>query len=321
MGLLNLNLPIVDTAGILSEIEIPRVANDEAQTVGLAIQHFRERGYRHFAYFSDSLHVAPPSRREEFAKALKAAGWPCSFPPKRRKSDPFSRRFHSEVVDWLSHLPRPTAILAANDVIAEWLVDLCRIQKIRVPEDLAILGVGNDEFFCLDNFPNISSIELPGRRIGYEAAKLLHRMMKNPRSSLKFPCQLIPATHIVTRHSTDAYALEHPVMASALRYIREHVTEAFSVADVARAVGCSRRLLEIQCRKTTQRTLLEQIHRIRVEHAKIVLEGTDLKVEAVAQASGFTDALHLRRAFQKYAGSCPAAYRKSHSPTHGMFTP
>jgi len=215
-GWLALNLPIVDTSNVLSGVKVPRVVVDEAHVARLAVAHFRERGFRNFAYFSDSIHRAPAGRGEEFTRVLAGDGLECIAPPCRKKNDQYSRVFHFEVVEWLRSLKRPMAVFAANDVIAGWLIGICRNIGIRVPEDIAILGVGDDEFYCLNSFPNVSSIALPGRKVGYEAARILHQAMNRSGRKKNGSLQMIPSAHLVTRHSTDVYALEHPIAGGAL---------------------------------------------------------------------------------------------------------
>ena len=310
--LLALGLPIVDTAVILPDLAIPRVAIDETALTRIAVRYFQDRGYRHLAYFSDDLyHPAPSARWQAFHDEIgRQTGLICHHPPLRPPDDPFSHRYHAIMVAWLAQLPKPIAILLPNDLSAEWLTSLSQEAYLRIPEDISLLGVGNNELSCLNNYPNTSSMELPGRKLGFEAAKLFDRLLRGDSPMPPAPPILLPPIHIVTRHSTDAYALEDSAVAAALRFIREHITEKFTVTDVVRATGVSRRVLETRCRVSTGRSLLEEIHQMRVERAKSLLAGTTLKIADVAARSGFTDSLHLRRTFARHIHMSPNAYRR-----------
>ena len=308
---LSLGVPLVDTTFALSDLALTRVAVDEAALDRMAVAYFEAKGYRHYSYFYDNQFPDYPQRGAVLKSILRKSGHNYHSPPVRPPGDVLTKRFHPDVIKWLRSVPKPIAIFVHRDSVSAWLCDLCQQENLRVPEDVALLGIGNEEPFCMGCYPNLSSIELPGRKIGFEAARILAQMMNKRGRRILHSTKLIPPARVITRHSTDTYALESPVMATALHYIREHISEPFNVGDLVRASMVSRRLLEIACRTSTNRTLLEQIHYSRVERAKNLLASTALKITDVATGSGFSNSFHLRRIFAKYAGTKPAAYRKT----------
>jgi len=307
--LLALGIPLVDTSFAFPASALPRVTVDEMALGQMAATYLEARGYHHYSYFYDNLFPAPTKRGEVFQSLIQKSGFKYHKPPVRPRGDFLSKKYHPVVIKWLRELPKPVAVFVQNDPVAAWLCDFCHIEGLRVPEDISLLGIGNDEPFCLGNYPNLSSIDLPGCKIGFEAAKLLDSLMRGRKAGSSPPLKLLPPSGVVTRHSTDTCALENPALAAALFYIREHISEPFNVGDLIRASGVSRRLLEMVCRKSTKRTLLELIHSARVERAKTLLSRTSLKVDDVAVGSGFSSSFHLRRIFAKYAGTTPSGYR------------
>jgi len=308
--LLAIGIPLVDTASTISDLKLPRVTIDEEAVGAMAAAYLKEKRYGSFAYFSDWKFPTPSGRGTMFQSVIRASGFKLHEPPVRQPDDHLSRKFHPATLRWLHGLPKQTAIFVGSDSVAEWICDLCRLSKIRVPEDIALLSVGNDSIFCLGNYPYLSSIDLPGRKLGFEAAKMLDRLMQGRGSGRLRPVKPFPPIGVVTRHSTDADVSEDSRVVAIKLYIQENISKPFKVGDIVRSVGVCRRLLEIACRTGTDRTLLELIHVSRVEKAKDLLGRTTMKIEAIAAACGFSNSFHLRRIFAKYTGTTPSAHRE-----------
>ena len=213
---------------------------------------------------------------------------------------------------WLRQLVKPVAILCCEDAPARYLADVCSQIGLRVPEDVALLGVGNDDLDCTLTQPTLSSIAVPTERIGFEAAALLDRLMAG-EADTPGPL-LLPPLHVITRHSTDLTAVDDEAVQAALRHIRQHSHEDLSVDQVARAIAVGRRLLERRFRSVLGRSVLEEINRVRVERAKDLLANTHLPIATVAQRSGFATTRRLDVVFARHAGLCPRAYRHQSQP-------
>ncbi len=303
--------PVVDVAGLLELPATPTVAVDWTAVGELAANYFLERHFRRFGhYFELDWHGSPAAAA--FARGVQAAGGELTPGPRRRYDDVTGRRIHQETLDWLGRLTAPAAILVQDDMAAQWLIDLCRLAGRRVPEDIAILGIGNDPLWCEGTLPAISSLELPGRRLGFEAARRLDELMaerSGTTAEVAPPTRLrLPPVRVVTRHSTDAVAIEDRAVANVLRHIREHVGEPFSVVDLARLAGLNRRMLERRFRTAFGHSPLEAIHLARVERAKELLTGTDANIPEVAELAGFSSALQFRRVFRRLTGQLPATF-------------
>jgi LacI family transcriptional regulator len=208
----------------------------------------------------------------------------------------------------LENLPKPVAILADHDVAAHDLADACQQIGLRVPEQAAILGVDNDELECQLAFPPISSVAIPGERIGYEAAWVLDRMLSGHPPPAK-PL-FLPPLRVVARQSTSTLAVEDPVVAEALHLIRNHVDRRFKVAELADQLIVRRRALEEKFRKILGRSVLEEIHHARIEYAKQLLNETDWKLLQIARRCGFSTPQRLSVVFQKLTGMTPSEYRR-----------
>ncbi len=174
-----------------------------------------------------------------------------------------------------------------------------------------MLGVDNDELVCEFASPPLSSIVLNAGKSGYDAAAVLQRMMQGESvGEITIP---MPAPRIVTRQSTDILAVDDPVVAKALCYIREHDRKGMLVAEIARAVGVSRRVLELHFRKSMNRSVYEEVLRLRMDRACMLLVETNLSIAQVAEALDYEESKYFSRGFRQVIGLSPLAYRKRNS--------
>lgn len=308
-----LGRPTVNVSGVLEPQLAPRVGADDAAVGRLGAEHFLERGFRHFAFVGYSNYYYSNRREAAFIAALRKAGFRCEvfheiseLAERRAVSDWTS--VDEQLHRWLLSLPRPTALMACNDFQGFELAQACRMAGLRVPEDVAILGVDNDELLCEMSQPALSSIALPSARIGYEAAAMLSRLMRGG-SAPRTP-ELLPPTGVVVRASSDTVALDDAELAAALRFIRERAWDPIGVRDVAARTSLSRRSLERRFTQTLGRTPLQEIRRVRMERAKQLLANTDQPMPQVAQASGFSNAERLSVVFREESGMTPTEYRR-----------
>jgi LacI family transcriptional regulator len=178
---------------------------------------------------------------------------------------------------------------------------------LHVPEDIAVLGVDNDDVFCELADPPLSSVALNAETAGYRAAELLDGMMKGkirrPRRNM------VEAVGVVTRRSTEVVAVKDSDVATALQFIRREQGRGISVDRVAEEVAMSRRSLEKRFRETIGRTILEEIQLVRLERAKRLLLETTYPISKVAEISGFGSTGYFIQFFQKRIGKTPRRYR------------
>lgn len=303
-AVVNSKLPAVDVSAGRYIPSIPWVETDDREIAQLAANHFLEQGFRHFAYCGDDRFNWSRWRGDHFNKLLKAAGHQChNFVPPRRKSETQI----AAIEDWLTHLPKPIGVFACYDVRGQEVLDACRNAELSVPDDIAVLGVDNDELLCELSSPHLSSVIPDTHRTGYEAAALLARMMKGEHLTV-VELRVAPIG-VHRRQSTDVLATDDPQVVLAVRFIRDHACEPINVADVLRAVPLSRKVLETRFRKLLNHTLHDEIIRVRVDRVKQLLANTDLKLADIASRAGFEHPEYLSVAFKRETGFTPAAYR------------
>jgi LacI family transcriptional regulator len=178
-----------------------------------------------------------------------------------------------------------------------------------MPEDIAIVGAGNDEMLCELSRPTISSVALPAEEVGYEAAALLDKLIrgdKGPRRRI-----LLPAAEVATRQSTDILAVSDPDLERAIRYLRQHVCEPITVDDVLPHACMERRSFERRFRAAVGHSPAQEFRRMRIEAAKSILNtNREMKIELVAQKCGFADGSSFATAFRHVTHMTPTAYRK-----------
>jgi LacI family transcriptional regulator len=197
--------------------------------------------------------------------------------------------------------------MACNDDTGRGVLEACRLAGVHVPEEVAVIGVDNDELFCELADPPLSSVALNAEHGGYRTAQILDQLMKH---KLRAPQRLlVEPTHVVTRRSTDVTAFSGREVGAALGFIHRNRARDFTVNDVAAATGLSRRNLEVKFRKAVGKTIHEEIQRIRLDHAKRMLRETDLPIAQIAESSGYNSPSYLTQVFGKEIGVTPAKYR------------
>jgi LacI family transcriptional regulator len=305
-----LGIPAVNLRYPVLGVELPTIYGDDSGIVELALRHFRERGFRRFAYCGRPGVSWSEIRGQAFCRSVAAFGASCAvFGPDSRRSAGGWERERQDVGRWLSRLPRPLAVLACNDARGLQVLDACRQIGSSVPGQVAVLGVDNDAVFCDLADPPLSSVDQDLERIGFEAAALLARLLRGERP----PAQpvFVPPRGVVTRRSTDAVAIDDPAIASALRYIRLHACRPLTIGEVASSAAVSRRVLERRLRKTLGETPHELILGVRLDRLKHLLMETDAKLEEVAERSGFRYVSRMSAFFKERTGTTPGAYRRA----------
>jgi LacI family transcriptional regulator len=282
----------------------------------MAAEHFWNRGYRNFAYFSMGHTYCPQFRYNCFVTALEYYGSTSFLCPqaKRNNTTTLPTLWWNGVDDsvhyWVRSLPKPIGIFCANDNHAFYLANLCRFYGIAIPEEVAILGVDNDESLCKTTIPPLSSIDPNAKLIGYKAAVILDAMMND--EPLPTATILIEPVCIVVRQSTDNIAVNDPILAKALRFIRMEVASNLRVSDVAKEVGVSRGTLNSLFQEHLRSTPLQEILRVRMEWAKELLRDTQFSVSEISQMIGYQTPEYFSRAFTREVGSTPREYRTEH---------
>ena len=306
--LLTLNQPTILSPFRKRFDGLSNIITNDRDISRMAVKHFVNRGFKNFAFFrNDKRFFWATQRCEAFCQAAKDTAETINIYEHSNTSKPRNMKL---VIDWIKSLPKPVAIMSATDDFSYMLFEAARTAGLNVPESVAILGVGNDEIVCGLQWPPLSSIALNTQEAGYKAAELLDNMMKTGQSE---PADItIEPLRVISRHSTDILAIEDEYVAQALRFIRQHAKELIQVDDVVNAVPLSRRQLYNRFQETLNRSIYQEIRRVRMNHSAAMLVETNLSISEIAHSLGFTDLKNISRCFSHEKNMTMLAYRKKY---------
>lgn len=302
-------VPLVELTDRHGDGELPQVRSDDEAIGRMGAEHLIERGFRRFAFSGFQNEAWSERRGSAFARELESRGFPCSE---------YSSLWHGRgarawqaeqqhLVKWLSQLEPPFAVMACNDVRGQQIVDACSNLGLSVPEQVAVLGVDNDDLLCRVCSPPLSSVIPNAEAVGFRAAEMLDRLMSGDARGPQLV--LVPPIDVATRQSTDVVAIDDRSVAAALRYIREHACRGLSVDEVVRNSTVSRSTLERQVRRYLGRTPQEEIRRVQIKRAQELLLSTDLPAEQIALLCGFDYPEYFYTVFKRLSGTTTSEFR------------
>jgi LacI family transcriptional regulator len=312
-----LGLPTVNVSAAVNNDSLPAVRPDHRAIGGLVAEHFLSRGLRHFACLGTA-HYYSELRLAGFRARLQQEQLDCETLIYERDASTWVRELsHADLreqrIAWLRNLPEPVGLLCVGDQISATVVELCATASIRVPDQLALVSVDNTPFICEATHPAISSVDLNGRQVGFEATKLLCRLIAGePAPTAPI---LIPPKTLVVRTSSDTYALGDKRLVKAVRYLHEHCGETLYVDAVVRRSGTSLRMLQRLFMQQFGHSLMHELLRIRTERARRLIIETDMLLSAVAQQAGFLNQQYFTNVFTRLIGEPPGRYRRRHRLT------
>ena len=325
-----LGIPVVGVGGGYGWHEassgIPYIYTDNQVIGRLGAEHLLACGFETLA-FCGYPRTATSGWSEErsaaFAEACGRAKRPCHAFAGRHGNARRWADLQGELTRWLSQLPKPLGLMACNDVRARHVLEACRTLGLRVPHDVAVLGVDNDEMICELTDPPLSSIDQAARRIGYEAAATLDRLMQpvqeasagrgrrsQPHRSLAGPQRIVvPPIGVVARASTDTLATSDPAVVETLHALRRTPWMRPAVEALAAAVGLSRTSLESRFKAAVGRSLHEEYIRLRLAATRRLITGSDLPLKTVAARTGFPSVQYMTTFLRRHTGLTPARLR------------
>jgi len=292
---------------------LPAVLPDQATQGRLAAEHFAERGFKDAAYVGHDPWSDAQTVYEGFHERVEGLGLTCHLHQLKSgglddetNAARYERRV-GEVGEWLDGLPKPVGVLTYGDGMAARLCTMCRRSGLTVPEDVALLGIGNDELICELSPVVLSSVDVNEEELGRQAAFLLRRLMAGEAAS---PAPvMIPPARVVARRSTEVLAVSDPAVARALRFMWDHLEQSLSVDNIAAEVGMSRRSLERAFRRELGRGVNAELRRRRLERCCELLKTTDTLIVDLAPLVGFRSADYLHAAFRRAYGTTPRRWR------------
>jgi LacI family transcriptional regulator len=310
-ALLAPGVPVVDVCRTSPHPRVHSSANDDEETGRIAGRYFLTAGHRHFAFCGSPEGVYSHRRLHGFATEL---GLP------ETEIETFLRPrawWHrpggvpSVLKTWVRRVALPVAIFAADDAIGVKIARACAELGVRIPEQVSLVGVDNEEVLCELANPPLSSIPCDTERMGYEAARLLDRLMDEgePKRALHVSISPLP---IIERGSSNRFGTEDQVVLAALRQIHHSEQLSIHVPDVVALSGISRRALELRFRKELGRSIHDEISQARLDRACRLLTTTDQAIGKVALASGFASPQRFHTVFRRRFGTLPTQYRAKH---------
>lgn len=296
-----------------SESSMPYFYTNNRAIATLAADHLRERGFRHFAYCGYArtpINGWSEERQEAFVKHVTTCdAASCAIFHGHHSSSRQWARVQRSLGEWLRGLPKPVGIMAANDNRGRQILEACRTYQLKVPDEVAVVGVDNDELLCNLSSPPLSSVEQGARKLGYAAAAVLDSLMDGYRSRQRH--FVIDPTGVVTRHSTDVLAIEDPKVAKAMAFIRDHACDGIKVPHVVGAVAISRSGLETRFASVLGYTIRTAIRQTQLERVRTLVSETDVPLKQIAAETGFKSVQHMTTVFVKAFDQAPAKYRQT----------
>jgi LacI family transcriptional regulator len=321
--LLRLQVPVVNLRQ--SGFEVPGVPTVELdhRHVGIAgAEHLLSKGLSFFGFVGSrrGVHRGHDARADAFAETVTAHGAHCElFKPLKHPADDPSpwEREQSQLVDWLTSLPKPIGVMASNDEKGLQVLDACQRAGVRVPDEVAVIGVDNDQSLCDLAIPPMSSVDVNPERVGYRGAALLDEIMHGRRAPAK--AILVPPRGVVARRSTDVLAGEDAAVVELIRYLRDRAANSqLRIADVLQQAKASRASIEPRVKRMLGRTLHQELERVRLERARELLATSETPIKQVAKVTGFNSVQYLTRVFRRVTGETPARYRADRSAVHAV---
>ncbi len=308
-----LSLPVVNISSALPRSPVPRSIVDNQAIGHLAADHLVGKGFQDYAYYGLSDVQYSRDRQAGFEERLHHAGYRCEeflSKPTFGLGGNLWLLQHRALAQWLASLPTPCGLFAVSDYRARQALDACRQIGLQVPEQIAVIGVDNEQIICEHAYPKLTSVARNDQLEGYRAAAMLDRLLNGKRVSLEE--RPIPPLQVVERESTATFAVSDPRLRDALSFLHQHLEKPITIDQITEHAGVSRRWLEYAFRDVLGETPYQYLRRQRLALARRLLsEEPSSKVYSVAQQAGFSSAKQLAIAFQQDFGMSPREYRKS----------
>ncbi len=303
-------IPFIELTDRGADFGFPMIHSDDESIGRLAAEHFLERGYQNFAFCGFKGEVWSERRGKTFGRMIEdmnlhfshfESGW------YDLNVDPWEQE-QKNLIEWLHGLPRPAGIFACNDIRGHHILDACRIANINVPEEIAVIGVDDDDLLCQLAKPPLSSVIPNAEAIGYKAAESLSLLMSG--QTVANQVVLVPPVGITTRQSSDHTAIDDPDLAKAIHMIRERACQGMTVNDVLSQISLSRSSLERRMRKYLRRSPQQEIRHIQLKRATRLLRETEMSIESIARSCGFENPEYMHVVFRREFRMTPGDYRR-----------
>jgi len=303
-------LPVVDVLGEVDGSAVPLVHVDDRGVGDAAAAHLLERGFASFGFFGLAGRKWSVRRRDGFKEALAKAGFGSAvYEQSREYRQRVGWEFREDsLAHWIRGLRKPAGVMVCSDQVGLDFLEACRHAGFTVPDEVAVVGVDNDEAYCEIAMPSLSSVWPSHLQVGYQAAALLERLMAGeppPEAPI-----FVPPGGVKTRQSSDVLAIDDRQLARAINLIREHACAGISVDEVAEGAALSRTVLQRRFKKVLGKTVYEEILGVRIKRACRLLAETDFPLLEIAEQAGFKYQEYMGAVFRSRLDKTPAEYRK-----------
>jgi LacI family transcriptional regulator len=303
-------IPAVDLGDLHGDLGLPRIGSDMEAIGRMGAEHLLERGLRNFAFCGFADEAWSDGRRHGFCARVREAGFDAAIyeSPWHGAHVPAWDKDQQRLGAWLRRLSKPLGLLACNDLRGQQVLNACQTLNLDVPEEMAVVGVDNEQVLCELCDPPLSSVAPNPERIGYEAATLLDRLMAG--ETLTHDPILVPPISVIARQSSDVTRIDDPDVAAALTFIRKNACSGVSVDEVAGHIAVSRSILERRFRKHVGHSPQTEIRRVQLKRVKQLLVETDLALEAIARLAGYIHPEYMSVVFKRVTATTPGQYRE-----------
>ncbi len=312
-----LGIPTVELRGVYEIPNVPTIETNDLAVSRMGCDHLLELGFRRIAYCGFANANYSERRKQFVVDYLAESGIIPEIldTPKIEATDTTSIEAEGllherELGEWLITLDKPVGLIACNDVRARQVLTACRDYEILVPDEIAVIGIDNDELVCELADPPLSSVQNDTFQIGYQAAEQLELMMRGipaPRKRI-----LVNPIGVIARRSTDVLAVDDKEVAKAMRLIRDQTRSGISVNDIANELEISRSTLDRRFAKAIGRSPKSEINRVLINSVKQLLIDTDYKLPQIANMAGFEYTEYMCTLFKEKTGVTPGEYRRMH---------
>jgi LacI family transcriptional regulator len=302
-------VPVVNLRGSTPRLPYPCFIVNNAEVVKAGLQHFVDRGLKELAFcgVARGRNSVLDERADLFEQTLQAQGRTGHMLVLSKSSVGWEQE-QEQICQWIQSLPKPVGIMAANDERGLQVLDACRRCGVEVPDQVAVLGVDNDEPLCDLAIPPLSSVDVNAEGIGFAAAEALDQMMAGGKAEGPALTEILPRG-VVTRRSTDVVASEDDDINRAMQYIRQEACHGLRVVDVLNHTAMSRTTLHQRMKAVIGMSVHQEIQRVRLNRAKELLSMSPMRIKQVARESGFASVQYMTRVFRAACGETPHQYR------------
>jgi LacI family transcriptional regulator len=303
-------IPVVNVSAGLNVRCDAQVTPDPVPAGRMAVRHLIERGHRNLVGVATrdrlQVQVIEAAREEARGAGLALDVHVIAAHYNRQPGTYWS--FLQDATKWIAEWPRQVGVFATSDLLARYLANICVQQGRHVPDNVSLIGMGNNAVYCEGSTPGLSSVDLRYPDVGYRAAQLVSALMRGGKPPAGIV--VVDPGEVVVRRSSDVYAVGDAKVADAMQFIAGHHHESIRVREIVEHLPVSLRSLERRFQSTLGRSIMDELVRVRVEHARRLLLTTDMLVKEVAAATGFGTARQLSRAFKQREGLTPGELRR-----------